>query len=491
MNGKTSTETVTKNTYAGWSLNTGPAKANALWPGSRWISGQWDGINVKNQWKNDIDARVKCALESFQTARDKREAKPGTTGIFAIPEFYFHCTYGPYPYVKIDGKYPYEYICDALKVGLELFSYADGETWIFCAGSALTCNESDIETFLATPAVQERLDKLNLLVKNLPAANFKVAKGHTHIKALGYMSDRAKASAAEKAINDLMDSYRANPLCIVRNRGIIFNISASGVTGYEYEKQNESTVDLTMGKMTTDASGADRLETGGMITEWLSGYPSISIIGGDKNTDTTPLGARMTLPETGDDALQLGVEICLDHRFKRLRRTVGMTKAFGADADNPPLDIQLIPSGGMQILDYSVAAGIAGGIFNSDGCDPILDEYTSAGKNVINGSGVFKQKTCGVYASSAQLMKEITYSPQYSHKYYSHSQLSFRYGQEKIGGYDNALGTENKMGITFDADNKNPALDAYRSPKIVPITENGDFAIFAAGLGELHIYEVG
>ena len=160
-----------------------------------------------------------------------------------------------------------------------------------------------------------------------------------------------------------------------------------------------------MGRL-VNAPAGPQLDPAGMITEWLAGYPSISIIDGDKQVAATPLAARNTIatPPIAPVPVEVGVEICLDHRLKRLRRTVGMTVQTGAAADNPPLALQLIPSGGMQILDYSVTAGANGVTFNSDGCDPILDVYTSQGKPIIDGSGVFKRVTCGVYASSAQTM---------------------------------------------------------------------------------------
>jgi len=229
-----------------------------------------------------------------------------------------------------------------------------------------------------------------------------------------------------------MTEYRADPLCIVRNRALAFTLSASGPNVTRYEKQSESTVDLTMGRLVKTSDGM-ALDPAGMITEWIAGYPSISIINGDKQVEATLLAARYTIkaPSMAPVLVEIGVEICLDHRRKRLRRTVGMTAARGTAADNPPLHLQLIPSGGMQILDYSVSAGMNGVIFNSDGCDPILDVYTSKGKPIIEGSGTFRQIACGVYASSAQLMV---------HTDYSHSQLSFRFGGE-MDCYDNARGT--------------------------------------------------
>lgn len=497
-------------TYSAWALFTGPESPIALWEDSRWITGAWNGLTVDTQptplqIQNDIDARIDCIMNSFQLAR-QNISNPTASFInyFVIPEFYFHCNYGPYPGLQINDKSVYEYICSTLQDRIENISLGlkDGEEekWIICAGSILTTTLTDIEEFLQSPEVISRLNELNEEVGKLPLDElYKAGESRSYIKAKGYFKAertvKAKYAAVkdttpEVAINALMTKYRADPLCVVRNRGVLYKAVFGGQSGtvvqsWRYEKQNESTVDLTMGNLTIE-DGKKKLEIGGMITEWMAGYPSISIINGDKNTAENPMAARMTIDEFPQAAekQEIGVEVCLDHRLKRLRRTVDMTQSNGAAEDNPPLNAQIIASGGMQILDESVTAGVAGVIFNSDGCDPILDQYNDKGKPVIDGSGIFKEITCGVYASSAQAMLELN-----NHKYYSHSQLSFRYGTEGLDGYDNALGTKNQKGATYDSNKKNEILDAFQDPKRIGVPDNESGKLFAARLGELHIFQ--
>jgi len=508
-----------KDTYTAWALYTGPNQPTPLWENSRWIAGQWDGYEsivdgTVDGLKKDIDARIDCLIESFKACREKITNRGGTvTNYFVVPEFYFHCKYGPYPRIEISSNnLPYEYICLSLQdriknIVLEDLEAGQTENWIICVGSVLTCNIPDIKEFLASERVKTRLDTLNKEIRRLSTHyNYKTAKDFkkstTHIKARGYMEIPVTLSEPEKAINALMDEFRADPLCVVRNRGGLYKAVFNGNSGthvryWGYEKQNESTVDLTMGKIVSKG-GTCELEHGGMITEWMANYPSISIINGDKNTPETPMAARITINDTKEPGKkwEIGVEICLDHRLKRLRRTVGMIKENGATADNPPINFQLVPSGGMQILDYSVAAGIWGAIFNCDGCDPILDRYDSEGKPVIPGSGEFKQITCGVYASSAQTMVKVPGQDNNEHdgkehEYYSHSQLGFRYGNEELDGYNNALGTSNKKGQTYDPKTgKNELLDVYSKPQRIKVTNPENDSLFAAGWGELHIYQV-
>ncbi len=482
------------NTYIAWALNTGPANVKSLWEGSRWITGEWTGGNAdtsESQIKSDIDARIACIINTFMFTRQQLsdQQKVFATHYFVIPEFYFHCQQGPYPNIKISGLYPYEYIRVALQNALGQLPLLPNEVWIMCAGSIMTCNEPDYNRLFGLDEVQERLDALNKAMADLSAAKgyrneADFLKHGPYIKALSYLAPLKPLTNEEKAIDDLMTQYRANPLCIVRNRGLLFKLKQGNIECYSFEKQNESTVDLTMGKLVCDGT-ACQLDLGGMITEWIANYPSISIINGDKQCSATPSAARITLnePLISPNPLQMGIEICLDHRLKRLRRTAAMTVECGAATDNPPLNIELIPSGGMQILDTSVSAGVTGVIFNSDGCDPILNEYTPDGKPVIEGSGVFKQITCGVYASSAQTMVKLDSS------YYSHSQLSFRYGSDEISGYNNALGDKNPKGLTYDSDTqKNPILDTYPPAKTIPVINKDYPSLFAAGFGELHLY---
>jgi hypothetical protein len=113
-----------------------------------------------------------------------------------------------------------------------------------------------------------------------------------------------------------MTEFQAAPLCVVRNRGLAFTLSASGVEVTGYEKQDESTVDLTMGKL-VDSGGEIKLNPAGMITEWVAGYPSISIINGDKQVPDTPLAARYTVtnltPSSAQTLVQQGEEQYYSH----------------------------------------------------------------------------------------------------------------------------------------------------------------------------------
>lgn len=474
-------------------MHTGPKAAKPLWENSRWVTGAWGGhkITTADELKCDIEARINCLINAFNVCRTNMSDRDKcATNYFMVPEFYFRCSSGPYPRLEIEGLRPYQYICKQLEEKLTELKFKDKEHWIIGAGSVLTCNQSHIEYFLKKAEVTERLEVLNHEIFKLGKENecLNQKASNRHIKALGYfghvnVNSKSEPSQAMARINALMNEYRADPLCVVRNRGVLFKVgSAVKVEHWKYEKQNESTVDLTMGLCNSDGT----LSHGNMITEWMAGYPSISIINGDKNTKSNPLGARITISDSAliEEKIEVGLEICLDHRLKRLRRTANMTQKNGAAADNPALNIQLIPSGGMQILAEAVTAGASGVIFNCDGCDPVLDEYNSCGKSIITGSDYTAQIACGTYAISTQTLVNSN-----EHEYYSHSQLSFRHGTQEIAGYNNALGLLNENGQTYDPETGvNKILAAYYPPERITIPNSCE-DLYAAGLGELHVYE--
>ncbi|MCA9686929.1 MAG: hypothetical protein KC457_32485, partial [Myxococcales bacterium] len=249
---------------------------------------------------------------------------------------------------------------------------------------------------------------------------------------------------------------------------------------YIYEKQYESTVDLTMGMH--DSNG--QLTPAGMITEWIGNYTSYSILSGDKQTGKPSSAARFTPSLVGYS--DYGVEICLDHRLQRLRRTVDMCVANGAAADNFPLFKQFIPSGGMQILDYSVAAAKNSIILNADGCDKIYYVYTDPDSAILSGeSGTFTGITCGVYNKSVQ----SKWTGQDGATYYSHSQLAFTTTNSAIAGFDNALGLNNVKATTYYGTAQqpyNPLTDSF-TPHVNLL--GAQTPLFACNTGELDYYQ--
>ena len=149
----------------------------------------------------------------------------------------------------------------------------------------------------------------------------------------------AKDPAVEYTLDTWMRGFRTAPLCTVRNRGIYYYYGSVNFNKAEdekalevrvYEKKYESNIDLTMGVL--DENGS--LTHGNTITEWMANYPSYSTVQGDKQSgEPYETNARFDYTENTSQKFDIGVEIDLDHKLQRLRRTVGMSIKNGPDPE--------------------------------------------------------------------------------------------------------------------------------------------------------------
>ena len=399
--------------FTAWSLYTGPSDVKSIFddPNCSWVVGQWDGINKntkKKEVKKDIDYRIDVILNAFNEMLPRFKTNDCH---FVIPEFFFHCKEGPYPYIKVDDKdkhYPFEYIVLRLKKELKKCilndKHNDKRNYTIVVGSALTSNIENYKEFFSQVDVNNRQKQLNAILKDPEI--YRAFKNHNYRHWRRHVQSGNSSNFSLEKLNDFMEEARRNPLCTVRNRGAYFYFNKKRkdeIEVFVYEKQSESSVDLTMGKFVDKGKDKGKITTNGMVTEWLCNYPSYSILKGDKKKQPLAAGARFSHPPYGD--WDIGVEICLDHRFQRLRRTIDMSIRNGADVDNLPLFKQFIPSGGMQILDYAVAADRNSIIFNADGCGQICvsqkpEEFLASGECLA--SELYKGIALGVYSHSIQ-----------------------------------------------------------------------------------------
>ena len=478
--------------YAAWSLYTGPSNLKNIidHPDCSWIVGQWDGVNANTsieEVKKDIDYRIDVILNAFKKMLPRFKTNDRH---FVIPEFFFRCKQGPYPYIKVDEDqhgsdiYPFEYIVLRLKEELkDCIENEDGnDDYTIIIGSALTSNVVNYEAFLKSHSVQGRLDELNEIINyHKIYDNF---LDHSNILWNRRLIHNVVENVALNELNEFMRRSRGNPLCTVRNRGAYFHFNKEikdRVEIFIYEKQSESSIDLTMGMFDVDKK---IITANGMITEWLANYPSHSIVHGDKQTTPSSTNARFSpSPYYQKD---VGVEICLDHSLQRLRRSINMQKKYGADTDNFPLIKQFIPSGGMQILDHSVAVEPNSIIFNVDGIDKVYLYDDRPGAILEGDSGSFKGIAWGVYNQSIQ----SKWTGRDKNTYYSHSQIAFAIEKSAIEDFNNALGKKNPAALTYEGSSESPHNEITDSfcNETVSFKLNEDMSIFTLNDGELHHY---
>lgn len=487
---------ITRSNFFAWSLYTAYRNIDEI---GNWVAAEWPGKKITNaqDMQDDIDFRIDMLIEALKiTIEAGKDCNNDEMRYFVVPEFYFHSAHGPYPGLNINDESAFEYIMSQLSVRIKSTLADSSEAkkdWVICTGGVLTTHIEDIESFLAGAEVQKRLTKLNDIYTRVIEQNPK----RLEIKHIGLMRLKALESSCKQGVtskgdwdefNQLVNAYRQDPLCTVRNRAGIFvyNGSSTGeIIDYSVEKQAESTVDLTIGVTVVENGNKSRIDTGGQITEWMANYPPINITGGDNQNPGNKAGARLTIGPQ-DKKVELGVEICLDHRLRRLRRNVNME-------GNSPIDIQLVASGGMQLLDYAIAAGSSGAIFNADGCGDLLSNYDNPNDKAIIGNGKDRKVITGVYTLSAQTCSEGTDREQH----YSHSQLAYRTDEGGPSDYINPQGIKNAGGSTNIGTEENPSnqyLDLYSLPTIIPVENAAPKKIinryFTAGLGEIHQYSI-
>ena len=469
--------------FAAWSLYTGPSELkpfiNSDYP---WVTGKWTGLNKTfdvDAFKDDINYRIDVLI----TAAKRATETLNNNLCFVVPEFYFRCKEGPYPNIRINGLSPFAYIQNEARRKLfAAFRFKNFHIRVLI-GSILTSNVENYNALLNSAVVNERLTELNKFMPK-KADNSVMCNCEQPVMWRRQIPnpqncDRFFANAADNALLELMKGYRAEPLCAVRNRGICYEIpptcfNESEIKTFTYEKQYESTVDLTMGVITSD----NQLSHGGMITEWIGNYPAYSILKGDKQDGSPHSTNARFCPIPEQPNYEIGVEICLDHRLQRLRRTVDMSLVNGASADHLPLAMQIIPSGGMQILKEAVAADKAKAIFNADGCEFLYEKYESPFPIAKLEPGIPTTiELCGVQTLSCISKWKGNFDGQ---TYYSHSQLAFTSENSLLDGYNNALGIKNKPATTDTAMIKNYSVEIRK----VNITSEA----IEAGFGEVHLY---
>lgn len=573
------------NEYIGWSIYTGYAtKTKSDSPLSKDLNylGEWTGINQNSspaEIKKDIDARIDVLMKAFEVAvqhyqtgnplieeiypNRKDVIKAFSNKYFVVPEFFFRCKEGPYPDVKIEKAVksndwyqsieynyyePLEYIKEEIEEKFKKIienhfqKYQTFHTYYLVIGSVMTSNVENYDDFFNEEVEQRTTKFREMYEKKDLGVTAKTFYDDERIK-------RFNPKNVRKDYRDFFDKILADertyPLCIVRNRGLVFlgHPATALYSTYRYEKQRQSSIDLPLG--TLNENGI--LTNGRMITEWMAAYPSYSITHGDKITHPDQSFARFSPFGTSidfdnfikekflepykikQDAYDLikqvfiarnrnfdtGIELGLDHLEKRLRRTVGMTSEAGADADNYPLSTQIIPSTNTRLNPNGLAIEQGGAAFNVDGAIALLDEQHK--KRVLNAlkkkksNSNFDVDNWENYSNDLFIKNGLSYRKKFDEVYsrymnsewkdkdgkyyYSHTQLAFALPDAYMAGYNVALGNNNERARTYRTKIRkqqqihyNYLLDAFDSKNITLKGLEHDENLYVAGIGELHHY---
>ncbi|CAM1344944.1 hypothetical protein [Tenacibaculum amylolyticum] len=386
----------------------------------------------------DIDARIAIMKNAVDIAHQNLPKADGTTlNLFVAPEFYFHGIHGPYIYTE-DSNDPMIYLKQRLEATFINEKYKD---WTFVFGSCISALVKDIDAVYASDSATTR----NSVVKNL-SENWLNSYGPLN----GVVFDM---------LVNFIKNCHAYPNCEVRNRSVI-------VSNAQISTPNKT---ITTNAMITEkyyCSNEDFLlystNNSQVVTEQMVAYPVIDLSAGDaKQTSDDSFAIFNQNGTTG--TTQMAVEICLDHSDVRLRRNI----------DNEPtsvsgINVQIIPSCGMQISEASIASIANSFVFNCDGQYTLNDNTTGA--EAI-------QKVNSVYAN---YKNKVTYNDK-SISYGAHTQFA-QVLSGPVKGNPTANGALNAV------TKKQTSTDSLKVYPVAVPSELNFSNYFAGGPGEIHIY---
>ena len=299
--------------------------------------------------KTDIDWRMIIVREALLAAIQA----PGTSKdsdtlkIFTMPEFFWRGLKGAYHYDgKDDAKYVYIYTMFH-KLISELSAKYRLSDWLIVCGSILTTNAStdcprDIDSVLAE-AGNNYLAVYDLLKKSGP--NAALPSVSQLLKMLDGKDVELSADADQELTDLLLTVLNTSDGLAnksVYNRSCVFYGGGSSAIQKQYKSKEDFILNNPSG---TKGTVNSYLQT--MVT-----YPSVF----------DPANPVPTIPYScftiGN--LKIGLEICLDHKRKRLLGYLGEGKI-------PRQDIQLVISCGMELKQEAIAVRDKGILFNCDG----------------------------------------------------------------------------------------------------------------------------
>lgn len=318
----------------------------------------------------DIAERIKLVRKAIETARDHantKKADPTVLKIFMMPEFFFRGKTGGYSLDailgQVDPKAPDHPDPKSLVGQLQLLvQHSDWEHWLFIFGSIVG------KSFQTQEAESGK--------KLVPGQNLQ-----------GTQIDSSK----------LIEVYN---YVLVQKGGT----TAGPQTAHIVLKQFKSPEDfITQEKLLYDRLNRIKSRPGGKVL-------------GDEQVDhlapsTAPSSASISDPSFSGTSLfkqgsfQFGLEICLDHFNARLVKYLPKLRP------RPTIDIQLLPSCGMNIQKPAIVVREGGFIFNCDGKeafsqvmqiksqDKISSETKSKPLESLLGTGDYDKETFRKVAS--------------------------------------------------------------------------------------------
>jgi hypothetical protein len=274
-----------------------------------------------------------------------------TLKIFTMPEFFWRGIKGAYYYSDASFDAFYHKIFDGLRLILQEYSQQCAlDDWLFIFGSALSTNavtscSIPIDSTLSQVG-DNFLSVYDIIKKSRMKNGIGIHRVSSLLKALdgkegvALNDDDQALSALLKNVLDMSDNLAQKK---VYNRALVFYGTS---LSYSVQKQNKSKEDFILNNPS---------QTIGVVNDYLQTmviYPDIN----DPQNPVTTIPLSVFTCQN----VKIGLEICLDHRRKRL-------ESYVYEELVSPVDIQIVISCGMQLLKDSVATHNNGILFNCDG----------------------------------------------------------------------------------------------------------------------------
>ncbi len=336
--------------------------------------------------KDDINARLEIVSQVLNQAiaSGKICTDEDTLKVFTFPEFYWRGIKGAYYYSNSTYDDMYVFIQDGLgRIINQIGSKYNLNNSLFLFGSILTTHditgcETDAEQILAK-AGDDYLRVYSIIKQG--SENNNLASMSQLLK-IADQKINAQTDNDEALANLLVDVLNMSDILAekkVYNRCFAYFYNNS----YSIQKEFKSKEDFILNNPSAAQNTVnDYLQT-------MVNYPSV--MDNDNPVDTLLYSTF----KCGN--LDIGVEICLDHKRKRLLKYV-------SDQRIQRLDIQIVISCGMQLMKDSAATKKGGILFNCDG-EYVIDN--NGEPDAQNGDHCHSQlKTFDYNASCGPMLSE-------------------------------------------------------------------------------------
>ena len=289
------------------------------------VEGRYTGINPAAA---DIDARIALTMNAVDCTLKSGAVDPSATTlkIFLMPEFSFRGKQGTYE-VDLFDHFRNEFS--------KRVAAPDYEGWLFVAGTIVNTTQDYVR------GQNPRRDLKARIREDLMIA---LTNTWQHARA------NQEPSLTQFAFNTLAaytDYCHTDPVYEVTDKSYVVAGGAPDATypqGLTVQKKFVSGEDFVLNLFTNAHD----------FTEAEAAYPPIPENQGEDKQTAFDDFSIFTIK-----GIKFGLEVCLDHAFARLRRNRLPATEL--------VQIHLVPSCGMQIVQSSVVAGAGGLVFNCDG----------------------------------------------------------------------------------------------------------------------------